>query len=140
MERMADKDLIVPSKTIDEDDEECFAVSLPYRPTSTFSLSEEGADPTTVLLGPSTATSGGGILSWHDEEDDAWMEVDNDMSPRLFHRMENNFVLSRYESIEIAEDESDAIFRPAEDDEPPSIPQERFTSSPLLRCKDDVRI
>lgn len=143
MERtLTDRALILPSKTIDEDDEG-MAVSLPFRPTRlTFSFSEEaGTDPTTVLLGPSSPT-GGGILSWHeDEEIAAMMDVDNDMSPRLFHRYRNDDTLVRYESIEIAEDESDAIFRSdtLEDKEAPSI-QERFTSSPLQRCKDDVRI
>jgi hypothetical protein len=136
--------LILPSKTIDEDDD-CMAVTLPFRPTRlTFSFSDEAAaDPTTVLLGPMTASSGG-IMSWHDEDDNASAMVedkdDNDISPRLFHRFGEG-TLWRYESIEIAEDESDAIFRSIDEpeDEPPSI-QERFTSSPLQRSKDDVRV
>lgn len=127
-------------------------------------------DPTTVLLGPTTtATTPGGVLSWHDDDIDhesvhTMDQDDDDMSPRLFHRFGER-TLWRYESIEIAEDESDAIFRSAtvmgddnnsgdfdvdnnndHDDfddshhgpEPPI--QERFTASPMLRGKDDARI
>jgi hypothetical protein len=144
--------LILPSKTIDEDDDQCMAVSLPFRPTRlTFTYSSEEAatpttDPTTVLLGPTTtASTPGSVLSWHDDDDAASMDQDDDdVSPRLFHRFGES-TLWRYESIEMAEDESDAIFRSAavmdddDDNGPPTI-QERFTASPLLRGKDDARI
>jgi hypothetical protein len=148
---------IQPSKTIDEDDDDhhCMAVSLPFRPTRlsfTFSSEEQVAsDPTTVLLGPTTTcTTPGGVMSWHDDDDAASaimdQDDDDDVSPRLFHRFGESS-LWRYESMEIAEDESDAIFRSSaavlddDDDHDNNYPrQERFTSSPLLRGKDDVRI
>jgi hypothetical protein len=149
---------ILPSKTIDEDDDHCMAVSLPFRPTRlsfTFSSEEQVAsDPTTVLLGPTTTcTTPGGVLSWHDDDAaSAYMDQDDDdVSPRLFHRFGES-TLWRYESMEMAEDESDAIFRSSADDDNDdhdhntnyelvsTARQERFTSSPLLRGKDDVRI
>lgn len=124
--------LLLPSSTIDEEDENP-TVSLSFRPTRlSFGSSSSVVDPTTVILAPSHLPTS---YSWlEDDEDEAVV------SPRLFFGQAK---LAQFEAVMVAEDdESDTIFRPREDDgetEPEMEHQTRCPFSPTFRDGDDDR-
>ena len=98
---------LLPSSTIDEDDDDTPCVVLNFRPTRFFFEDEQSdviatqQDPTTVLLLPQVPSP------WlYDAEDDSGDTV---LSPRLFRF--GSACLSRFEVVEFADDESNSIFR-----------------------------
>jgi hypothetical protein len=147
--------LLLPSRTINEDDESPI-VTLSFRRTNLTSMfnnvgGEIGSelinqDPTTVLLIPEASP-----LPWYDNnsEDD---ENDNDdmiLSPRLFHfGQEQQHNLSCYSSIDLADEnisESNNIFRDFNnsedddddnDDENEGIESRDFLSSDTIQRRN----
>lgn len=102
--------LLLPSRTIDEDDESP-CVSLAFRPTrlffddeEIFGVAQQQDDPTTVLLVPQVHSP------WYDDVDD---DDDMTLSPRLFQFGDAS--LSRFVAIDVADNESDEIFRHREE-------------------------
>lgn len=123
--------LLLPSKTIDEDEDDYHEVDLAFRPSRLFQTEEETAftpvsDPTTVLMVPVPETHYPCVF------DDV---EDMTLSPRLLRFNPSTSALARYESVEIAEDHSSDIFRRSEFDIEED--QQRFTNSPTVRRKDD---
>ena len=115
--------LLLPSRTINEDDESP-NISLSFRRTNLTSIFNNSAneissellhtDPTTVLLIPETSP-----LPWYSNEDD---EDDDDMilSPRLFRFGQQQHNLSCFASIDLADDDASTnnnIFREFNSDE-----------------------
>jgi hypothetical protein len=130
--------LLLPSSTFDEDDDVTPNVSLNFRPTRLF-FDHDGfvgvaqqQDPTTVLLVPQVP------MPWYYEMDD---DDDMSLSPRLFRFGRAN--LSRFVAIDVAEDESDEIFRHREELETRDFDsaQRTFSWDPsTARSQDDDRM
>jgi hypothetical protein len=134
--------LLLPSRTIDEDDESP-SVSLAFRPTRLFVDNDElfgfaqHIDPTTVLLVPQVH------LPWLDEMDGDDDDDDMTLSPRLFRFGSES--LSRVVPIDAAKDKSEDIFRHEGALEAREIAtdtaQRRSTwASTMARSQDDDRV
>jgi len=113
--------LLLPSSTIDEDDETP-AVSLSFRPSPRYASNV--TDPTTVILPPSP-------VPWYDTN--SWEDEDDAVvSPRLFY---GRTTLVSLDVAMVDDDASDTIFRPRED----GVEQGRCPYAPTLRSAEEDR-
>lgn len=114
--------LLLPSSTIDEEEDSNPTVSLSFRPTRLFCSST--ADPTTVILAPEDGES-----SWFLDDDDVAI------SPRLLRFGPVKLARSSC-CVLAADDASDTIFRPREEDDDDDDAQDRCPLS--MRSQDDT--